>query len=201
MQSTGGGSVPELEAAASAALLPLVRYEADVVHLVMKHYQWAVQVDQMCYLEQQYEEMLRKMMQSEEVARVDREVEVLQSEIDDYMWAQESDFYDREKEALSRYDYGTGSIGYRPTAHVFWLSDKLSEHIKIRNDVYSRVICKFSSLKMDVAQCQRFAHPDTDRSVRKIEAGKMATRRKRLLAQIDKQIKYWDERRRINPRG
>ena len=28
-----------------AALLPLVRHEADVVQVVLKHYQWAVLVD------------------------------------------------------------------------------------------------------------------------------------------------------------
>ena len=138
MQNTGGGCVPEVEAAASAALLPLVRYQADVVHLVMKHYQWAVQVDQLCYLEQQYEEMSRKMMQSEEVARVDREFEVLRSqfkeELDNDVWSQEFHHYSREKEAISSYDYDNGPFRYYPDSYVIRLEDKLEEHIKICKD-------------------------------------------------------------------
>lgn len=150
MQSTGGGCVPELEAAASAALLPLVRYEADVVHLVIKHYQWAMQVDKLCYLMQQYETMSRKMWNLKEVARVDREFKILEEQYREeayqYWVVPKSKAYYRE---LEGYD-GPVQFCDHQYALMCDAENKLSEHIKISNDVYSSVISKFSSLKMDV---------------------------------------------------
>jgi hypothetical protein len=46
-------------------------------------------------------------------------------------------------------------------------------------------------LKQDVAKCQKFEHPDTARSVRKIEGAKMAHRLKKLLSLIDGSLKKW----------
>lgn len=196
MQSTGDGCVPELEDVARAALLPLVRYQADIVHIVMKHYQWAVQVDKLCYLEQQYEKMSRNMINSKEVARVDREFEILENQ---YVDEVRHYFVDPQRDAFYReLEEGDDRPSHYCRHQYALMCDaeiKLSEHITIINDVYSRVISKFSSLKMDVVQCHRFTNPNTDRSVRKKEAGKMATRRKWLLAQIDRELKSWDGRR------
>jgi hypothetical protein len=41
-----------------AALLPLVRHEADIVQVVMK--QWVVLMDKVCELQQQYEQIISK---------------------------------------------------------------------------------------------------------------------------------------------
>ena len=56
----GAAAEQELEAAASAAILPLVSNNFDIVHLVIKHYQWDLLLDKVSHLEQKYEKMISK---------------------------------------------------------------------------------------------------------------------------------------------
>jgi hypothetical protein len=99
------------------ALLPLVRWEAGIVQIVMKHYKWAVLVDKVCDLEQH----------------------------------------------IAYYKFPDRGLSCR----------------------------QYYVLRHHVATCQKFKHPDTDRSVRKIEGGKMAHRLKKLLSSIDASFYTW----------
>jgi hypothetical protein len=56
----GTAAEQELEAVASAALLPLVGNKADIIHLVIKHYEWCLLLDRVSHLEQKYETMISK---------------------------------------------------------------------------------------------------------------------------------------------
>jgi hypothetical protein len=47
------------------------------------------------------------------------------------------------------------------------------------------------ALKQDVVKCYSFEHPDTARSVRKIEGAKMAHRIHKLLSCIDGSLETW----------
>ena len=141
-----------------AALVPLVRDEVDIVQIVMKHYQWAVLVDKVCDLEQQYEQMLSNAKDTQRKLR----------EEENYLWSIVHDTDLDERETIR--------------------AEVASDHA---DDYRYDVAINLYVLKHDVAKCQKFEHPHTARSVRKIEAAKMAFRVKKLLSSIDGSIKTW----------
>ena len=141
---------------AQASLLPLVRDKADIVQIVMKHYQWAVLVDKVCDLEQQYEQMLSNAKDTQRKLRG----------YENYLW---TDLDELDERAVIR-------------------AEVASDHA---DDYRYDVAINLYVLKHDVAKCQKFEHPHTARSVRKIEAAKMAFHVKKLLSSIDGSIKTW----------
>ena len=152
-----------------AALLPLVRHEADIVQAVMKHYQWAVLVDKVCELERQYEQMISK---AEDALSAMRKYEAeAWSSYGPYM--NDKDFYG--------FDIMSGAMEERDA-----LSSSSACEALIHNTAVELYV-----LKHDVVKCYGFKHPDTARSVRKIEGAKMAHRLKELLSCIDGSLKTW----------
>jgi hypothetical protein len=152
-----------------AALLPLVRHEADIVQAVMKHYQWAVRVDKVCELERQYEQMISKAEKNL------------------------SDSRKYEAEAWSMYgpymndkDFYGLSIMSGTMEERFALESSSDCEVFIHNTAVELYV-----LKQDVVKCYNFEHPDTARSVRKIEGAKMAHRIHKLLSCIDGSLKTW----------
>jgi hypothetical protein len=147
-----------------AALLPLLRHEADIVQVVLKHYQWAVLVDTVCDLEQQYEQMISKAEDTLSVL----------TEVSRAAWSRYSPW--------SRNDptmYGT-----LEQRDAFSSESDGAMHCH-------KIAAKLYVLKQDVAKCQKFEHPDTARSVRKTEGAKIAHRLKKLLSSIDGSFKTW----------
>ena len=153
---------------AQAALLPLVRHQADIVQLVTKHYQWSLLVDKVCDLEQQYQQM---------IAEAENRFRVLIDE-DNKAWSVWGPMMN-EKDCYGRDMYG--GIEER---------DAIISGGACRNHCHD-VAVKLYVLKQDVVKCQKFEHPDTARSVRKTEGAKMAHRLKKLLLSIEGSLKTW----------
>jgi hypothetical protein len=151
-----------------AALLPLLRHEADIVQVVLKHYQWAVLVDTVCDLEQQYVQMISKA--------------------EDGL----SGLVEVSRAAWSIY----GPIRNDKDMYGFDMSGTMEERDAFSSESDCAMHChktavKLYVLKQDVAKCQKFEHTDTARSVRKTEGAKIAHRLKKLLSSIDGSFKTW----------
>ena len=158
-----------LQAALQAALLPLVRHQADIVQAVVKHYQWAVRVDKVCELEKRYEQMISKA----ETTLTDMR------KIEDEAWSSygpcrnDVDFY-----------------GLPIMSDTIEERDALSSSSDCEAFIHETAV-ELYALKQDVVKCYSFEHPDTARSVRKIEGAKMAHRIHKLLSCIDGSLETW----------
>jgi hypothetical protein len=161
----GTASEQEFEAMASAALLPLVSNNADIVHLVIKHYQWDLLLDKISYTQQKYEKILAD---SEDRMRslIEEERGCWKSYWKSYGPSMENPCEEDRRnwaKCESEFSFVCGSIA-RHCAHV---------------------VAEFSLLKQDVASIKKFAHPSTSRNLRKTEVGMLKNSITTLLSSID----------------
>ena len=171
-EDRAGDHAAEHAATAQAALLPLVRHEADLVRSVMKHYQWVVLVDKVCELEKHYEQMILKAETTLTWMRKDEEE----------AWSSYGPY--RDDEDFYGLPIMSGTITERD---AMWASSACEAFIH-------KTAVELYVLKQDVVKCYSFEHPDTARSVRKIEGAKMAHRINKLLSCIDGSLKTWLQR-------
>jgi hypothetical protein len=142
----------------------LLRHEADIVQVVLKHYQWSLLVDKVCDLEQQYQQM---------IAEADNRLSVL-SVYEEEMWSEFAPMMPYDEDTFCRITHSNAcQSSYDVAKHCHGVAVKLYV------------------LKQDVLKCKKFEHPDTARSVRKTEGAKMAHHLKKLLLSIEGSLETW----------
>ena len=152
----------EHEAVAFAALLPLVRNNADIAHLVMKYYQWAVLVQKVRDLQQEYDKIISDAEYTlSQVPQQHDMCSIYAASINDLDDRYDRDMYERVQEHYGVLLHPLGEVSCEMYSHV--------------------VAVELYLLKQEVALCQRFEHPDTARRIRKLHGAEMATRIKKLL--------------------
>ena len=159
----------EREAVASAALLPLLRQQEDIVHLVLRHLQWALLLDKLSHLEQRFVQVW-----SAAAARMGN------------LRHAASAIWRRVGPGESFSDPGNRSLRLQARS----VAQDIIAHC-------ANVLAELRQLRQDAESIKKITHPDPSRDARKKEVEKVRKQLQGLLAGIDKFLAGWTQNQRV----